>query len=231
MMDAGGMGEAFGGGKAGAPFDPLSFIKRPPVVLRICGLLFSIIVFGCISAQGWQYNQTEEKEQCIMNGSNSTCTFGNGVAIFAFIAAIGFLVGEYFFEQMSSVKTRKHYVIFDLGFSGFWSFLYFVSFCVMTHQWSKSPEPTAGYGHSNIGGAIFFSFVSIFIWAGNAFFGWQRLQTGTEAAFSSGLEEGGGGGGGYQGGTGYAAGDTGYNEPPFSNQQQGGSNHFQQVQY
>ena len=116
---------------------------------------------------------------------------------------------------MSSVKTRKHYVIFDLGFSGiydrpesmnyitflllctfliktfllktqnikvllttcvseffthyaslagFWAFLYFVSFCVMTHQWSKSPEPSAGYGHSNIGGAIFFSFVSIFIW-------------------------------------------------------------------
>lgn len=31
---------------------------------------------------------------------------------------MGFIVGEYFFEQMSSVKTRKHYVLGDLGFSG-----------------------------------------------------------------------------------------------------------------
>lgn len=30
---------------------------------------------------------------------------------------MGFLAGEYLFEQMSSVKTRKHYVLGDLGFS------------------------------------------------------------------------------------------------------------------
>lgn len=36
----------------------------------------------------------------------------------AFLASMGFLAGEYFFEQMSSVKTRKHYVMGDLAFSG-----------------------------------------------------------------------------------------------------------------
>lgn len=36
----------------------------------------------------------------------------------AFLASMGFVAGEYLFEQMSSVKTRKHYVLGDLGFSG-----------------------------------------------------------------------------------------------------------------
>ena len=30
----------------------------------------------------------------------------------------GFLVGEFFFDEMSSVKSRKHFVVADLAFSG-----------------------------------------------------------------------------------------------------------------
>lgn len=221
-----GGGEAFGGGKAGGAFDPLTFVKRPSVILRLCSLLFAVIVFGCISSQGWAFHEIKQEEICIMNHSGSTCNYGNGVAIIAFLASIGFLIGEFFFEQMSSVKSRKHYVIGDMAFSGLWAFLYFLSFCIMAHQWSKSEEPPGGVGHGNIGGAIFFSFASIFTWAGCAFFSWQRFQTGTEAAFA-GMEEGGGANqaGGYQA----YGGEGGYSEPPFS--QPGGENDFQQVQY
>ena len=38
-MDPGGFGGAFGGTKAGGQVDPLSYIKRPAVVLRICALV------------------------------------------------------------------------------------------------------------------------------------------------------------------------------------------------
>lgn len=217
--------QAFGGGKVGAPFDPLAFLKKPTVVLRMVGLLFSIIVFGCISSEGWQFHHVEEKEVCIMNDSNTACNFGSGVAILAFIAAIGFVVGEFFFQQMSNVKSRKHFVLGDLGFSGLWAFAFLVSFCTMTHQWSKSEEPPAGYGVNNIRAAIFFSFISIFIWGGCAFLSWQRYQEGAEGAFSS--MEGDTNGdtsGGYQN---YD--QAGYVEPPF--QQQGGDLPSAHVQY
>jgi len=122
MMDD---GEAFGGGKVGGPFDPVAFLKKPIVVLRLLALLSAIIVFGCISSQGWQYHQEKAKDICIMNGSNTACQIGNGVGVVAFLAAIGFLVGEYFFEQMTNIKSRKHFVITDLIFSG--RKLYFLS--------------------------------------------------------------------------------------------------------
>jgi len=219
MMDGG----AFGGGKAGAPFDPLAFLKKPNVVLRILSLLFSIIVFGCISSEGWQNHQEEEGEMCIMNGSNTACNFGSGVAIIAFLASIGFLVGEYFFEQMSSVKSRKHFVLGDMGFSGLWGLAYLVSFCTMAHQWSQSEDPPAGVGTGNVRATIFFSFLSIFTWVGCAFLGWQRHQAGCETAFTNDPEAG---GDSYQ--AGYE--QSGYAEPPFQ-QQQGGDGQFEQIQY
>lgn len=87
-------------------------------VLYILLQLFAIIVFGCISSQGYRYDKNEEREICLYNGDNNACNYGVGIGVIAFLASIGFLVGEYMFEQMSSVKTRKHYVLGDLGFSG-----------------------------------------------------------------------------------------------------------------
>lgn len=111
------------------------------------------------------------------------CNYGVGIGVIAFLASMGFLAGEYFFEQMSSVKTRKHYVMADLGFSGAWAFLYFVGFCYLSNQWSKSADPA--YGASNINASIAFAFFSIFTWAGCAWFAFQRFKAGVDPTFSS----------------------------------------------
>lgn len=80
--------------------------------------MFSVIVFGCISSQGWMYNDKTQKEECLYNNDSNACNYGVGISVIAFLASMGFLAGEYLFEQMSSVKTRKHYVLADLAFSG-----------------------------------------------------------------------------------------------------------------
>lgn len=153
---------------------------------RSCLQLFSIIVFGCISSQGWQLNPTTNKEVCLYNGDANACNYGVGISVIAFLASMGFIAGEYLFEQMSSVKTRKHYVLGDMGFSGnecrpvaalsstmlyfwlivvgFWAFLYFVGFWYLASQWGKAPAPIGGYGVNNVQAAIAFSFFSIFTW-------------------------------------------------------------------
>lgn len=121
-------------------------------------------MFGCISSEGYLVNPVTKKEECLYAGDNNACNYGVGIGVIAFLASIGFLAGEYLFEQMSSVKTRKHYVLGDLGFSGFWSFLYFVGFCYLTNKWNSSETPPGGYGVNNLQAAIAFSFFSIFTW-------------------------------------------------------------------
>ena len=130
---------------------------------------FAVIVFGCISSSGWYFLQDlakglQGKEVCVMNMDSTACHFSTLVGIVAFLASIGFLVGEWFFEQMSSIKTRKHYVIFDMAFSGLWAFFYFITFIYMCIAWSKTEDAKFDFASSNIYGAIFFAFLSIFGW-------------------------------------------------------------------
>jgi len=164
-----------------------------------------------------------------MNDSSTACNLGNTVAIMAFMAAIGFTIWEFFYDQMSSIKSKKHFLWADMCFSGLWAFFYFLAFCVMASQWTKATEPAAGYGHSNIVAAIFFSFIAIFLEAIIAFLAYQRYKAGFDSAFGGGIDEatiggGAGNGGGYQ-----AYQQDGMAEPPFS--QQGGAGGYDTVQY
>jgi len=233
-MEAG----AFGGAKVGGAFDPVAFIQRPQVILRALCLLFAIIVFGCISSQGWYIN-ADHKSCCMYNDNSGACNYGTGIAVIAFLAAIAFLAGEFLFERMSSVKTRRHYVYADLGFSGFWTFLYFVAFCFLTNAWSNTADAPKAGSKNPVQAAIAFCFFSIFSWGALAYLAFLRYKQGTGAEFATGYEQeaaaAGGGGAAYAGYPGAMDGSdggqpSGYQEPPFSQPQTGGQN-FQPPAY
>lgn len=182
--------------------------------------LCAIISFGCISSQGWQLDE-KKKEFCIINNNSTACNYGVGIGVIAFLGSMGFLAGEYFFEQMSSVKTRKHYVMADLGFSALWSFLYFIGFCYLANQWSKSGEPA--YGGSNINASIVFAMFSIFTWGGCAWFAFQRFKAGVDPTFSSTYDPTANAYASYPVNTD----NDQYQDPPFQQQQQRGDDwHF-----
>ncbi|XP_005190042.1 synaptogyrin [Musca domestica] len=182
-MNAGG---AYGGGKAGGAFDPLSFAMKPQVVIRALCWLFSVVVFGCISSEG--YREEDGKEVCLFNKDNMACKYGNTVGVFGFIASIAFIVGEYLFERMSSVKSRKRFVMADMGFSAFWAFMYFVAFIYLWSQWSSAEMPPGGIGAGNMQAAIVFSLFSIFTWALCAFLAYKRFLIGAGDEFTSAFE-------------------------------------------
>ncbi|CAG0921681.1 unnamed protein product [Notodromas monacha] len=211
-MDVG----AFGAGKAGMPFDPIKFVQRPQTIVRFLCWLFAIIVFGCISSQAW--NEKEDgTDVCIIGDSRNACNYPVGIGVIAFLASMGFLVGDAMFEQFSSVKTRKHYVLLDLGFSAFWAFLYFVGFCYVASKWSSSPSPPGGYGTSNVNGAIAFQLFSIFTWGACAWFAYTRYKQGSDSAFAPNYDaEGVGGVGAPYSYPGAADPMGGYQDPPFS---------------
>lgn len=184
-------------------------------------------MFGAIGSNGYTKGENE-KDVCIINGNNSVCSYGIWVGLVGFFAAMAFIAGEYLFEQMSSAKSRKHYVLADLGFSGLWTFMYFVGFCYISNQWSSSPEPpNNGSGSGNVTCAIIFSLLSIFSWAGCTYFAFLRFKAGvTEIPFQSTYESD-PNQGAYSS---YANENEQYQEPPFSQQQMGGQQQQQQFQ-
>ncbi|KAK2161516.1 hypothetical protein LSH36_115g06012 [Paralvinella palmiformis] len=180
-MDGGG---AYGAGKATGQFDPKSYIIKPQVILRLASWLFSIIVFGCISAQGWF------EGVCLYNEDSSACRFGTAIGVIAFLGLTTLLVLDALFDNIPSIQQRKYIVLCDLGFSGVWTFFWFVSFCYLTDAWRKTDNLTDVQmsRKSGIEAAIAFSFFSISTFGVLTGLAVMRYRKGVTEDFSSGYE-------------------------------------------
>ncbi|XP_048056792.1 synaptogyrin-1-like isoform X3 [Megalobrama amblycephala] len=109
---------AFGAGRAGGAFDPLTFIQQPHTGLRIVSWLFSLVIFGCIANEGY-INRPDEVEQfCIFNRNQNACNYAVSMGSLAFLCCMAFLALDAYFPQISSVKDRKKAVLADVGTSG-----------------------------------------------------------------------------------------------------------------
>jgi len=160
----------------------IPFLKRPAVVIRICALIFSIIVFGCVSSSGWFFMNTQQKEVCVMNmESSSVCHFPVFVGSIGFLAAIGFLIGEWSFGHMPSMKMRKRYLVVDMTFSGLWALFYAIAFIMMASSW-KNADIMFTSAEPNLIGAIYFALLSSFIWLSSAILAYFCLKSGTATA-------------------------------------------------
>ena len=87
--------------------------------------VFSVVVFGCITDQGYVQNQ------CIFNSNDDACRFGNAIGIIAFLAMMAFLVSDAVFDNISNVMHRKYIVMADMVFSGAFYFFFHIIVLIM----------------------------------------------------------------------------------------------------
>ncbi|XP_021480241.1 synaptogyrin-1 isoform X2 [Oncorhynchus mykiss] len=179
--------QAYGAGKAGGAFDPLTFFQQPQTILRLVCWLFSIVIFGCIANEGYVNRPDEIEEFCIFNRNQNACNYAVGMGTLAFLSCAAFLALDVYFPQISSVKDRKKAVLADIGVSAFWSFVWFVGFCFLANQWqvAKEEDNPLREGADAARAAITFAFFSIFTWAVQAFLGFQKYKLGADSALFS----------------------------------------------
>lgn len=176
--------QAYGAGKAGGAFDPVTFFQQPHAILRIVNWLFSVVIFGCIANEGYINRPTEEQEYCIFNQNANACNYAVFMGCMCFLCCSGLLALDVRFPQISGVKDRKKTVLADLGVSAFWSFMWFVGFCFLANQWqaSKPEDNPLREGGDAARAAITFSFFSIFSWGAQSFLAFQRYKLGADSA-------------------------------------------------
>lgn len=177
-------GDAYGAGMAGAPFDPLSFIKKPQVIIRIVSVVLAIVVFSCIASEDLYKEGT-----CPLNEDSTACGFGITIGVTAFLICLFFLLVDAKFDSFSNVKTRKRAVIVDLAISAAWTLLWFICFCYIANSWRKTEEEIKARAEVNtIQTAIAFSFFSIITWAMITLLNFLRYRQGISTLFSSDYE-------------------------------------------
>ncbi|XP_022608455.1 synaptogyrin-2-like [Seriola dumerili] len=168
---------AYGASLAGGAFDLASFVRQPQTILRCLSWLFSIVVFATITGEGYVNLASKAEAQCIFNGVESACSYGVGIGVLAFLACVVFLILDAYFPQISNAKERKYIVIGDLVFSAAWTFLWFICFCVLANQWSKTPEKTVVPADA-ARAVVAFSFFSVITWALLSYFAYARYRQG-----------------------------------------------------
>ncbi|MED6260008.1 hypothetical protein ATANTOWER_028337 [Ataeniobius toweri] len=156
---------SFGAGRTGTAVDPITFAKQPQTILRVLSWIFSLVVFASIVNEGY-VNLGSERLHCVFNKNADACNYGIFVGLVGLLACSFFFLLDYKFSSISSVKDRKKAVMLEIGFSGFWTFLYFVSFCFLANQWSrtKTDDLPLNQGADAARAAIAFSFFSIITW-------------------------------------------------------------------
>lgn len=148
---------AYGSAGASGHFDPAIFIRKPQVILRMVGVLFSIVVFACLASQGWH------KGKCFDSVlvSHGVCGYGTAVGVIAFVSLLIFLALDAMFDNVSNIQLRKYIVIADITWFGIMSFLWFVSFCYMAASWRNAVDAAAV--KSGVEASITFSFFSTLV--------------------------------------------------------------------
>ncbi|XP_017272154.1 synaptogyrin-3-like [Kryptolebias marmoratus] len=177
-MDGGG---SFGAGRAGSTVDPVAFAKQPQTILRVLSWIFSLVLFACIVNEGY-VNTGSERLHCVFNKNTFACRYAEFVGLANLLQCTSFFLLDYKFPSISSVKDRKKIVMLDIGFSAFWTLLYFVSFCFLAIQWSrtKMDDLPLNQGVDAARVALAFSFFSIITWAGLTVRAVQRFLLGTD---------------------------------------------------
>ncbi|KAK5866521.1 hypothetical protein PBY51_020707 [Eleginops maclovinus] len=176
MEDTGGA-TAYGASLAGGGFDFYKFIRQPQTIVRILSWIFALVVFACITTEGYVNPIHSPEAKCIFNQNDSACHYAIGIGVIAFLACVAFLVLDAYVPFMSNAQERKYAVMADLGFSGAWSFLWFVCFCLLASQWAKTHD-VSGLPEDAARATVAFSFFSIATWGILTYFALVRFRRG-----------------------------------------------------
>ncbi|XP_041075696.1 synaptogyrin-2b [Polyodon spathula] len=171
--------ETYGASNAGGAFDFIHFAQQSQTISRVLSWVFAIIVFACITEEGYINQPSSSEQQCIFGGSLDACRYGVGIGLLAFLTATAFFILDIYFPQISNANKRKYIVIADHVSSGALSFLWFVGFCFLTNKWVTMAKPPL-IGSDSARAVITFSFFSIFTWGLLAYFALRRYRKGME---------------------------------------------------
>ncbi|CAL8303885.1 unnamed protein product [Merluccius merluccius] len=171
---------AYGASLAGGAFDLVHFVKQPQTITRFLSWIFAIVVFATITGEGYINPARTEVTTCMFNNNDNACSYGVAIGVLAFLACVVFLALDAYLPQISNAKERKYIVTGDLAFSGLWTFLWFVCFCLLAHQWALTVN-RAAIAADAAQAVVAFSFFSIISWAILTYFAYRRFGQGVGA--------------------------------------------------
>ncbi|XP_060636379.1 synaptogyrin-4 [Anolis sagrei] len=169
--------------------DIVHFLTRPQIIARILAAVFSLIIFACLVAEGYQNLTTSSQLHCILNDNGAACCYGITVGVLSFLQCLLFLGFDIYDTSISNHKFKYAILVLDVTFSIIWTCLWFVGFCFLANQWNRS---THSYllGTSAARACIAFALLSVPCWVYLAYLALKNLWAEPPVPYKRTLDEG-----------------------------------------
>ncbi|XP_029425145.1 synaptogyrin-4 isoform X2 [Nannospalax galili] len=174
-----------------ADSEAVRFLRRPKNISRICGGVFSLVIFSSLLTDGYQ-NKTESSQlHCVLNSNHMACSFSIGASFLSFLSCLVFLALDAQESCITGTRFKTAFQLLDFILDVLWAGVWFVAVCFLASQWQHSKSKHFLLGNSSAKAAIAFAFFSIPVWIFQAYLAFQDLQNETPVPYKRSLDEGG----------------------------------------
>ncbi|CAO2632954.1 Syngr4 [Lemmus lemmus] len=173
-----------------ADSETVRFLRKPKSISRVCGGVFSLVIFSSLLTDGYQ-NRTESPQlHCVLNSNHVACTFAVGAGFLSFLSSLVFLALDARERRISGTRFKTAFQLLDLILAVIWAGVWFVAFCFLASQWQHSESKHFLLGNSSAKAAIVFAFFSVPVWIFQAYLAFQDLRDEAPVPYKRSLDEG-----------------------------------------
>ncbi|XP_028715074.1 synaptogyrin-4 isoform X1 [Peromyscus leucopus] len=174
-----------------ADSETVRFLRRPKSISRICGGVFSLVIFSSLLTDGYQ-NRTENPQlRCVLNSNHVACSFAVEAGFLSFLSCLIFLALDARESRITGSRFKTAFQLLDFILAVLWAGVWFVAFCFLASQWQHSKSKHFLLGNSSAKAAIAFAFFSVPVWIFQAYLAFQDLRDEAPVPYKRSLDEGG----------------------------------------
>ncbi|XP_037055828.1 synaptogyrin-4 isoform X2 [Peromyscus leucopus] len=96
-----------------ADSETVRFLRRPKSISRICGGVFSLVIFSSLLTDGYQ-NRTENPQlRCVLNSNHVACSFAVEAGFLSFLSCLIFLALDARESRITGSRFKTAFQLLD----------------------------------------------------------------------------------------------------------------------
>ncbi|XP_051005396.1 synaptogyrin-4 isoform X2 [Acomys russatus] len=94
--------------------ETVRFLRRPKSISRICGGVFSLVIFSSLLTDGHQNRTDSPQLHCVLNSNQVACSFAVGAGFLSFLSCLAFLALDAYESRITGSRFKTAFQLLDL---------------------------------------------------------------------------------------------------------------------
>nr|XP_021496033.1 synaptogyrin-4 isoform X2 [Meriones unguiculatus] len=96
-----------------ADSEAVRFLRKPKSISRICGGVFSLVIFSSLLTDGYQNTTESPQLHCVLNSNRMACSFAVGAGFLSFLSCLVFLTLDTQESRITGTRFKTAFQLLD----------------------------------------------------------------------------------------------------------------------